>query len=107
MNIVVLDGAVLRVARNFRNDVYAMPQEEEADENKAMRHAAYRQFILWHFGKLGKGDCRVVPSCVTRKIRDKNIGIHLDNILAFCHHEFCKKLNRKDCIIEILFKNTL
>lgn len=62
--MVVLDSAVLPIARNFRNDVYAMPQEEEeADENKAMRHAAYRQFVLWQFGKLGKGDRRVIPSC--------------------------------------------
>ena len=65
--MVVLDSAVLAIARNFRNDVYTLPQEEEeeeeADENKAMRHAAYRQFVLWQFGKLGKGDRRVIPSC--------------------------------------------
>ena len=63
--MVVLDSAVLPIARNFRNDVYTLPQEEEeeADENKAMRHAAYRQFVLWQFGKLGKGDRRVIPSC--------------------------------------------
>ena len=34
------------VARNFRNDVYAVPQEEEANENRAIRHAAYRQFDI-------------------------------------------------------------
>ena len=39
MDIIVLDGAVVRVFQNFRNDVYAMPQEE-ADENCVMRHAA-------------------------------------------------------------------
>ena len=62
----------MRVARNFRNDVYAMPQEEEeADENKAMRHAGYRQFVLWQFGKLGKGNRSVIPSCCIWKIRDK------------------------------------
>ena len=69
--MVVLDSAVLPIARNFRNDVYALPQEEEAEENKAMRHAAYRQFVLWQFGKLGKGDRRVIPSCCIWKIRDK------------------------------------
>ena len=71
--MVVLDSAVLPIARNFRNDVYTLPQEEEeeADENKAMRHAAYRQFVLWQFGKLGKGDRRVIPSCCIWNIRDK------------------------------------
>ena len=69
--MVVLDSAVLPIARNFRNDVYALPQEEEADENKAMRHAAYRQFVLWQFGKLGTGDRSVIPSCCIWKIRDK------------------------------------
>ena len=76
--MVVLDSAVLAIARNFRNDVYTLPQEEEeeeeeeeADENKAMRHAAYRQFVLWQFGKLGTGDRSVIPSCCIWKIRDK------------------------------------
>ena len=71
--MVVLDSAVLPIARNFRNDVYTLPQEEEeeADENKAMRHAAYRQFVLWQFGKLGTGDRSVIPSCCIWKIRDK------------------------------------
>ena len=68
---MVLDSAVLPIARNFRNDVYALPQEEEAEENKAMRHAAYRQFVLWQFGKLGKGDRRVIPSCCIWNIRHK------------------------------------
>ena len=59
----------MRVARNFINDVYVMPQEEKADENRAMRQAAYKQFVQWQFGKLGKGDQRVIPSCCTWKIR--------------------------------------
>ena len=45
MEIVILNGAVMRVARNFINDVYVMPQEEKADENRAMRQAAYKQFV--------------------------------------------------------------
>ena len=31
IDIVVLDTAVLRIARNFRNAVYAMAQEEDTD----------------------------------------------------------------------------
>ena len=40
-----------------------MPQEEEADENRATRHSSYRQFVLWQFSKLSRGEQRVILSC--------------------------------------------
>ena len=33
-----------------------MPEDE--DRNSANRHTAYRQFVLWHHGRLGAGDRR-------------------------------------------------
>ena len=63
MEIIVLEPMVLCLTRNYRNDVLALPREEDVDENRAMRHAAYRQFILWQCGYLRKGYRRVVPSC--------------------------------------------
>ena len=33
------------------------------------RKAAYRTYILWKYGKLGRGNRRVVPSCVVRTVR--------------------------------------
>jgi len=33
------------------------------------RLAAYRQYILWRYGKLGKGNRRVCPSCVVVVVR--------------------------------------
>jgi len=38
-------------------------------EMNSYRKAAYRQYILWKYGKLDKGNRRVCPSCVVRLVR--------------------------------------
>ncbi|XP_034313987.2 P2X purinoceptor 7-like [Magallana gigas] len=68
-HVLCLDEAVLALARLYREDVLALPADE--NYNRANRHAAYRQFILWTYGKLGAGQRKVIPSCVVWKIRDK------------------------------------
>ena len=67
--MLILDEGVLALARLYRRDVFAF--EDDADVRKANRHQAYRQFILWSFGRLTAGDRRVVPSCCVWRIRDK------------------------------------
>ncbi|XP_033729329.1 LOW QUALITY PROTEIN: P2X purinoceptor 7-like [Pecten maximus] len=71
--VLILDEAVLALACLYRQDMFALPNEE--DWKKANRHAptdniAYRQYILWQVGRLGTGDRRVIPSCAVWKIRD-------------------------------------
>jgi P2X purinoceptor 7 len=38
--------------------------EEHDYSTASLRKAAYRQFILWRYKKLGRGNRRVCPSCV-------------------------------------------
>ncbi|XP_069139074.1 P2X purinoceptor 7-like [Argopecten irradians] len=68
-DVLVMDDAVLALARLYREDVFALPGD--VDLNRANRHTAYRQYVLWQFGRLGAGIRKVVPSCAVWKIRDK------------------------------------
>jgi hypothetical protein len=60
---------VLHLQHLYRNDVFALHAQEDDDVNKAYRHAAYRQYILWQFGRLTQSDRRVIPSCIVWRIR--------------------------------------
>jgi len=43
---------------------------EKETSNRSYRYAAYKQFVWWVFQRLGKGNRRVLPSCVIWKIRN-------------------------------------
>ena len=62
-----LDRDVLVMAIRGRSDLRA---EEPDYSTNSFRKAAYRQYILWQYKKLGQGNRKICPSCV---------------VLAICH----------------------
>lgn len=64
---ICTDREVLKVAIHARCDIRV---EEPDNPSDSFRKAAYRQYILWRFGKLGRGNRKVYPACVVRVIRE-------------------------------------
>ncbi|XP_073488788.1 P2X purinoceptor 7-like [Aquarana catesbeiana] len=42
----------------------------DANNNRRLRKTAYRAFIAWIYGFLGKGNRRVIPSCAIKVVRE-------------------------------------
>jgi P2X purinoceptor 7 len=53
----------------FEEGVRDIRAEEPDYSTNSFRKAAYRQYILWQYKKLGRGNRRVCPSCVVMAIR--------------------------------------
>lgn len=71
-DIYILNEGVLRLARRIWNDIRAREDPPNpGEDNKQFRHVAYRQFVVWQYGALGRGNRIVIPSCCVWKIRDK------------------------------------
>ena len=64
---ICIDREVLTVAIHARCDIGV---EEPDYASNSFRKAAYRQYILWRFGKLGRGNRKVYPACVVKVIRE-------------------------------------
>lgn len=65
---MVTDNDVVNAAANTYNDVTVRKKDLD---NRTLRHAAYRNFVMWHYGHLGKNIRVVIPSCVVWLIRRK------------------------------------
>jgi P2X purinoceptor 7 len=63
---ICTDREVLTMAIRGRSDIRA---DEPDYSTNSFRKAAYRQYILWRYKKLVKGNRKVVPSCVVLTIR--------------------------------------
>jgi len=65
-NNICLDRDILEVWIKARCDIRA---DEFNFSMESFRKAAYRQFALWKYGKLGRGKRRLLPACAVRMIR--------------------------------------
>ena len=63
---VILDTDILKLNLLSRNALFNLDADEN---NNSFRLAAYRQYALWWFGHLGKGNRVVLPSCAVWHIR--------------------------------------
>uniref|UniRef100_A0A1A8G121 P2X purinoreceptor 7 intracellular domain-containing protein n=1 Tax=Nothobranchius korthausae TaxID=1143690 RepID=A0A1A8G121_9TELE len=71
-SLFCLDEGNLQIHRQFREDLMAVrPAREAGDDNREYRYAAYRHFIFWQRGALGRGNRLVIPSCCVWAVRDR------------------------------------
>lgn len=57
-------------------DLLHKSELEPAEANNMYRYGAYRQFSRFIYGRLGKTDRRMAPSCVTHAIREEFPAAH-------------------------------
>ena len=71
--VYCLDKGALHIANWICNDIF---EDVEVVNNDNLRHSAYRNFIMWQLGRLGRGNRMVLPSCVVLSIRRQYPDFH-------------------------------
>ena len=67
--ILCLEKLVLTIFLVGLHEAKRDPLEKENKiEKRFLRFAAYEQYLWWIYQRFGKGNTRVLPSCVLRKI---------------------------------------
>ena len=79
-NTTCLDREVLQLAIRARCDIHA---DEPDYSTQSYRKAAYRQYTLWKYGKLGRWNQKILPSCVVTTIRQAYPAPD-GNYMGFC-----------------------
>ena len=70
--LLCCNKAVLKNVLVGLHETRGDPLEKDSEiKNRSLRFAAYKQFIWWIFQQLGKGNRRVIPSCVVWHIRKR------------------------------------
>ena len=65
---ICLDRDILEVCIKARCDIRA---DDFNFSMESFRKAGYRQFALWRYGKLGRGNRKVIPACTVLRIRSR------------------------------------
>ena len=86
MELIITDPHLLFIQQLYKDDIFTQHVKEAEYVNKNFRYAAYRQYILFQYCRLGAHNRRPVPSSCTlvrrEKVLDPN-GQYVEYVLSW------------------------